>query len=66
VRRKQGVRYVRALALEGRQGLRRLGIRIGRHLIYLPTVWGPAAGELSVLLWGVFEASDPLLATPPA
>jgi len=57
---------IKALAREDRHELRRLGIRIGRHLIYIPTLLRPAAAELSVLLWGVFEASDPLLAPPPA
>jgi len=57
---------IKALAREDRHELRRLGIRIGRHLIYIPALLRPAAAELSVLLWGVFEASEPLLAPPPA
>jgi len=57
---------IKALAREDRHELRRLGIRIGRHLIYIPALLRPAAAELSVLLWGVFEAGDPLLAPPPA
>lgn len=57
---------IKALSKEDRHELRRLGIRIGRHLIYIPTLLRPAAAELSVLLWGVFEESDPLLPPPPA
>ncbi|OEJ69692.1 helicase-related protein [Magnetovibrio blakemorei] len=57
---------IKALTKEDRHELRRFGIRIGRHLIYIPTLLRPAAAELSVLLWGVFEDSDPLLPPPPA
>ncbi|MCW8916656.1 MAG: helicase-related protein [Magnetovibrio sp.] len=57
---------IKGLSKEDRHELRRLGIRIGRHLIYIPTLLRPAPAELSVLLWGVFEESDPLLAPPPA
>ena len=57
---------IKALSREDRHELRRLGIRIGRHLIYIPALLRPAAAELSVLLWGVFEESDPLLPPPPA
>ena len=57
---------IKGLSKEDRHELRRLGIRIGRHLIYIPTLLRPAPAELSVLLWGVFEESDPLLPPPPA
>jgi len=57
---------VKGLTKEDRHELRRLGIRIGRHLIYIPALLRPAAAELSVLLWGIFEESDPLLPPPPA
>ena len=57
---------IKGLSREDRHELRRLGIRIGRHLIYIPTLLRPAAAELSVLLWGIFEESDPLLPPPPA
>ncbi|MEG3619306.1 helicase-related protein [Magnetovibrio sp. PR-2] len=57
---------IKGLSKEDRHELRRLGIRLGRHLIYIPTLLRPAPAELSVLLWGVFEESDPLLPPPPA
>jgi len=56
---------IKGLEREDRQALRRLGIRIGRHLIYIPNLLRPAAVELSVLLWAVFEGLDPL-GPPPA
>lgn len=57
---------IKGLTRDDRHELRRLGVRIGRQLIYIPALLRPAAVELSVLLWGVFEESDPLLAAPPA
>ncbi len=56
---------IKGLTREDRHELRRLGIRIGRHLVYIPALLRPAAAELSVLLWGVHEESDPLLPPPP-
>ena len=64
--RHEAQEEIKALTKEDRHELRRLGIRIGRHLIYIPALLRPAAAELSVLLWGVFEESDPLLPPPPA
>jgi len=57
---------IKALSREDRYELRRLAIRIGRHMIYIPALLRPAAVELAVLLWGVFEGHHPLLAPPPA
>jgi len=56
---------IRSLAREDRQALRKLGVRIGRHLVYIPQLLRPAAVELSVLLWAVFEDA-PRLGPPPA
>jgi len=56
---------IKGLERADRQALRRLGIHIGRHLIYIPALLRPAAVELSVLLWAVFEEVDPL-GPPPA
>ena len=56
---------IKGLEREDRQALRRLGVRIGRHLIYIPTLLRPAAVELSVLLWAVYEGVEPL-GPPPA
>ncbi len=56
---------IRNLTREDRQTLRKLGIHIGRHLVYLPALLRPAAVELSVLLWAIHENQKPL-APPPA
>lgn len=56
---------IRSLTREDRQALRKLGIRIGRHLIYIPQLLRPAAVELSVLLWAVHE-DVARLGPPPA
>jgi len=64
--RHEAQEEIKALSKDDRHELRRLGIRIGRHLIYIPTLLRPASAELSVLLWGVFEDDGPLLAPPPA
>lgn len=55
---------IKALEREDRQALRKLGIRIGRHLVYIPALLRPAQVELSVLLWAV-HAGEPPLAPPP-
>ncbi|MCR4378022.1 MAG: helicase-related protein [Rhodospirillales bacterium] len=56
---------IRSLSKDDRHALRKLGIRIGRHLVYLPVLLRPAAVELSVLLWAVHEDVE-RLAPPPA
>jgi len=56
---------IRNLTRDDRHALRKLGIRIGRHLVYIPVLLRPAAVELSVLLWAVHEDVD-RLAPPPA
>lgn len=56
---------IRSLSREDRQALRKLGIRIGRHLVYIPQLLRPASVELSVLLWAVHEDTE-RLAPPPA
>jgi ATP-dependent RNA helicase SUPV3L1/SUV3 len=56
---------IRSLTKDDRHALRKLGIRIGRHLVYIPVLLRPAAVELSVLLWAVFEDVE-RLAPPPA
>ena len=56
---------IKALHRDDRQTLRKLGVRIGRHLIYIPALLRPAAVELSVLLWAVHEDLPPL-GPPPA
>jgi len=56
---------LKALEREDRQALRRLGIHIGRHLIYMPVLLRPASVQLSVLLWALYEDVEPL-APPPA
>ena len=56
---------IKSLTRDDRQALRKLGIRIGRHLIYIPHLLRPGAVELSVLLWAVHE-DVPRLAPPPA
>jgi ATP-dependent RNA helicase SUPV3L1/SUV3 len=56
---------IKGLERVDRQALRRLGIHIGRHLVYIPALLRPAAVELSVLLWALFEEVDPL-GPPPA
>ncbi|HEY9164198.1 MAG TPA: hypothetical protein VIN57_06275, partial [Magnetovibrio sp.] len=56
---------IRSLTKEDRHALRKLGIRIGRHLVYIPVLLRPAAVELSVLLWAVFEDVD-RMPPPPA
>ncbi|MBL4692517.1 MAG: disulfide oxidoreductase, partial [Magnetovibrio sp.] len=56
---------IKGLEREDRQALRRLGVRLGRHLIYIPNLLRPAPVELSVLLWALFEEVEPL-GPPPA
>jgi len=56
---------IKGLERDDRQTLRKLGVRIGRHLIYIPALLRPAAVELSVLLWAVHEEVQPL-GPPPA
>lgn len=56
---------IKSLTREDRHALRKLGIRIGRQLVYIPVLLRPAAVELSVLLWAVYEDVD-RLAPPPA
>lgn len=56
---------IRSLSKDERHTLRKLGIRIGRHLVYIPVLLRPAAVELSVLLWAVFEDVE-RLSPPPA
>ena len=56
---------IRSLSRDDRHTLRKLGIRIGRHLVYIPVLLRPAAVELSVLLWAVHEETD-RLGPPPA
>ena len=56
---------IRSLSKDDRHALRKLGIRIGRHLVYMPLLLRPAAVELSVLLWAVHEDVEHL-APPPA
>lgn len=56
---------IRSLTKDDRHALRKLGIRIGRHLVYIPVLLRPAAVELSVLLWAVFEDVE-RLGPPPA
>jgi len=63
--RPQAHAEIKGLEREDRQTLRKLGIRIGRHLIYIPALLRPAAVELSVLLWAVYEDRPPL-PPPPA
>ncbi|MBF0250505.1 MAG: disulfide oxidoreductase, partial [Alphaproteobacteria bacterium] len=57
---------IKGLTKEDRQALRGLGVRIGRHLVYIPALLRPAPVELSVLLWGVFEDGAEILPPPPA
>lgn len=56
---------IRSLSKDDRHTLRKLGIRIGRHLVYIPVLLRPAAVELSVLLWAVHEDTE-RLGPPPA
>lgn len=56
---------IKALEREDRQALRKLGIRIGRHLVYIPALLRPAQVELSVLLWAVHAGEAPLAPPPP-
>ena len=56
---------IKSLEREDRQSLRKLGVRIGRQLIYIPALLRPAAVQLSVLLWAVHDNVEPL-APPPA
>ncbi len=56
---------IKALDRETRRDLRRLGVRIGRHLVYIPALLRPGAVELSVLLWALHTGETPM-APPPA
>jgi ATP-dependent RNA helicase SUPV3L1/SUV3 len=52
-----------ALGRDGRKSLKFLGIRIGRHWVYLPDLLKPRAVALRGLLWGLRNGAD--LAPPP-
>jgi ATP-dependent RNA helicase SUPV3L1/SUV3 len=51
---------IKALGPEGRRAVRRLGVRIGRHCVYLQNLGKSAAVEARVLLWTIFaECTEP-------
>ena len=56
---------IKGLEREDRRALRKLGIKIGRHLLYIPALLRPAQVELSVLLWAIHAGETPL-PPPPA
>lgn len=56
---------IHALERDERKALRKLGIKIGRHLVYIPALLRPGQVELSVLLWAIYTEQTPL-APPPA
>jgi ATP-dependent RNA helicase SUPV3L1/SUV3 len=47
------------------QGLKRFGVRIGRHALFLPKMVRPASSALAALLWAV-HARLPHVPSPPA
>ncbi|MDH5187966.1 MAG: helicase-related protein [Rhodospirillaceae bacterium] len=56
---------IKGLTREDRKALRKIGIKIGRHLVYIPSLLRPAQVELSVLLWAIHAGETPL-PPPPA
>ena len=60
--RRLASREIKALTLEDRAALSRLGVRIGRQAVFLPAMLGPAPRAARALLWAVHAGSD---RTPP-
>ncbi len=64
--RRQVASLVAALDEPARKALRRLGVRLGRIALYMPTLLKPAAIALKTLLWAAHHDMVDLVAPPPA
>ncbi|TCS63658.1 helicase-related protein [Varunaivibrio sulfuroxidans] len=60
---REGVEeQIKAIEREERREMRRLGVRLGRQMVYMPELLKPAAMEMRLMLWAVRES---LLSPPP-
>jgi ATP-dependent RNA helicase SUPV3L1/SUV3 len=64
--RKAVKEQIAALSRDDRRELRKLGLRIGRVCVHMPLVLKPAAAQLCLLLWRLFnDVEGPFPEVPP-
>jgi ATP-dependent RNA helicase SUPV3L1/SUV3 len=64
--RRRAARQLAALESDDHAKLRRLGVRLGRRVIYLPGLIKPGPARLAALLWAIHAGMEELPPLPPA